>query len=325
MKNASYHHGLEQFIKGFRHDAHPMGMMSTLIAAMSSFYPESNPAYVGANIYKDKKERNKHIYRVLGCAPMIAAACYRHRVGKPIIAPNENLGYVENFLYMMDAETTDSNYRPHPKIVRALDILFILHAEHELNCSTAAIRHMASSQSDVYSSLAGAVTALYGPRHGGANEAVLRMLEDIGSVDKIPQFVQDVKDRKKVLMGFGHRVYKNYDPRAKIVKRIADEVFEIVGKEPLVDIAMELEKIALTDEYFIKRKLYPNVDFYSGVIYKALGIPTEMFTILFTLPRLSGWLAHWYEFLDDPHNKIVRPRQIYKGYKRRNYEEVVQR
>lgn len=176
MKNSSYHHDLENFIKSFRHDAHPMGMMSTLIAAMSSFYPESNPAYVGANIYKDKKERNKHIYRVLGCAPAIAAACYRHRVGKPIIAPNENLGYVENFLYMMDAETTDTNYRPHPKIVRALDILFILHAEHELNCSTAAVRHMASSQADVYSSLAGAVTALYGPRHGGANEAVLRML-----------------------------------------------------------------------------------------------------------------------------------------------------
>merc|ERR1711934_130341 len=325
MKNSKYHEGLEAFIKSFRHDAHPMGMMSTLIACMSSFYPESNPAYVGANIYKDKKERNKHIYRVLGCAPAIAAACYRHRVGKPIIAPNENLGYVENFLYMMDAEQTDLNFKPHPKIVRALDILFILHAEHELNCSTAAIRHMASSQSDVYTSLAGAVTALYGPRHGGANEAVLRMLEEIGTVDKIPEFVRDVKDRKKVLMGFGHRVYKNYDPRAKIVKQIAEDVFEIVGREPLVDIAMELERIALTDEYFIKRKLYPNVDFYSGVIYKALGIPTEMFTILFTLPRLAGWLAHWYEFMDDPHNKIVRPRQIYKGYKRRNFEDMTNR
>jgi citrate synthase len=253
---------------------------------------------------------------------MIAAACYRHRVGKPIIPPNESLGYVENFLYMMDANLTDSNYRPHPKIVRALDILFILHAEHELNCSTAAIRHMASSQSDVYTSVAGAVTALYGPRHGGANEAVLRMLEDIGDVKNIPQFIADVKAKKRVLMGFGHRIYKNYDPRAKIVKRIADEVFDIVGQEPLVDIAVELEKIALTDEYFIQKKLYPNVDFYSGVIYKALGIPTEMFTILFTLPRLSGWLAHWYEFLDDPHNKIVRPRQIYKGYTKRPYESL---
>jgi citrate synthase len=325
MKNSFYHHGLEQFIESFRHDAHPMGMMSTLIAAMSSFYPESNPAYVGANIYKDKKERNKHIYRILGCAPMIAAACYRHRVGKPIIPPNENLGYVENFLYMMDAETTDVNYKPHPAIVKALDILFILHAEHELNCSTAAIRHMASSQSDVYTSVAGAVTALYGPRHGGANEAVLRMLEQIGDVKNIPQFVADVKAKKKMLMGFGHRVYKNYDPRAKIVKKISEEVFQLVGKEPLIDIAMELEKIALTDQYFIEKKLYPNVDFYSGVIYKALGIPTEMFTILFTLPRLSGWLAHWYEFLDDPHNKIVRPRQIYKGYTKRDYEVMDKR
>lgn len=322
MKNSNYHHGLEDFIKGFRHDAHPMGMMSTCIAAMSSFYPESNPAYVGANIYKDKQERNKHIYRILGCAPMIAAACYRHRVGKPIIAPNEDLGYVENFLYMMDANVSDKNYRPHPKIVRALDILFILHAEHELNCSTAAIRHMASSQSDVYTSVAGAVTALYGPRHGGANEAVLRMLEEIGDVKNIPKFIEDVKNKKRVLMGFGHRIYKNYDPRAKIVKRIADEVFDIVGKEPLVDVAVELERIALTDEYFIQKKLYPNVDFYSGVIYKALGIPTEMFTILFTLPRLSGWLAHWYEFLDDPHNKIVRPRQIYKGYTKRDFEPM---
>lgn len=184
---------------------------------------------------------------------------------------------------------------------------------------------MASAQSDVYTSLAGAVTALYGPRHGGANEAVLRMLEEIGSVENIPQFIRDVKDRKKVLMGFGHRVYKNYDPRATIVRSIANDVFSIVGKEPLVDIAMELERIALTDEYFIKRKLYPNVDFYSGVIYKALGIPTEMFTILFTLPRLAGWLAHWYEFIDDPHNKIVRPRQIYKGYKRRNFEDMTMR
>lgn len=258
----------------------------------------------------------------MGCAPAIAAACYRHKVGKPIIPPNENLGYVENFLYMMDANLADTNYKPHPKIARALDILFILHAEHELNCSTAAIRHMASSQSDVYTSVAGAVTALYGPRHGGANEAVLRMLEEIGDIKNIPKYIAEVKSKKRVLMGFGHRIYKNYDPRATIVKKIADEVFSIVGKEPLVDIAVELERIALTDEYFISKKLYPNVDFYSGVIYKALGIPTEMFTIFFTLPRLSGWLAHWYEFLDDPHNKIVRPRQIYKGYTKRQFEPM---
>merc|ERR1719327_1687324 len=300
-------------------------MMSTFLAAMSTFYPEANPAYVGANIYKTRKERNKHIYRVLGCAPAIAAACYRHAHGLPINAPNEELGYVENFLYMMDKKDSDKDFRVHPKIVRAVDVLFMLHVEHELNCSTAAIRHMASSQSDVYSSLAGAVTALYGPRHGGANEAVLRMLEEIGDVKNIPAFIQGVKDKKKVLMGFGHRVYKNYDPRATIVRKIADDVFSIVGREPLIDIAMELERIALSDEYFVKRKLYPNVDFYSGVIYKALGIPTEMFTIMFTLPRLAGWLAHWDEFVEDKDKEIVRPRQIYKGYKTRDFVPMPQR
>jgi len=325
MTNSTYHDGLDKFIKAFRHDSHPMGMMSTLMAAMSTFYPEANPAYVGANIYKGKQERNKHIYRILGAAPTIAAACYRHRIGLPLNHANQDLGYVENFLYMMDKHITDDDYKPHPKITRALEILFILHAEHELNCSTAAIRHMASSQSDVYTSLAGAVTALYGPRHGGANEAVLRMLEQIGSKDKIPQFIEDVKNKKKMLMGFGHRVYRSYDPRATIVKRTAEEVFSLVGKEPLVEIAMELEKIALTDEYFIKRKLYPNVDFYSGVIYKALGIPTEFFTVLFAVPRIAGWLAHWTEFLDDPENKIVRPRQIYKGYRTRDYVPIEKR
>merc|ERR1719246_270377 len=325
MKNSAYHHGLEPFIKAFRHDAHPMAMMSTLMAAMSSFYPEANPAYVGAKIYNTRQERNKHIYRVLGCAPAIAAACYRHRIGKPIIPPKEDLSYIENFLYMMDALPSDTNFRPHPKIVKAIEVLFILHAEHELNCSTAAIRHMTSSQSDVYTSLAGAVTALYGPRHGGANEAVLRMLDSIGHVDNIPQFIKDVKERKKTLMGFGHRNYKNFHLRDALVRKLADDVFAVVGREPMIDIAMELERIALNDEFFIKRKLYPNVDFYSGVIYKALGIPTEMFTILFTLPRLAGWLAHWNEFVEDPDNKIVRPRQIYKGYKTREFVPVDQR
>lgn len=321
MDNSHYHEGLEPFIKAFRHDAHPMAMMATLMAAMSSFYPEANPAYVGANIYKTRKERNKHIYRVLGCAPAIAAACYRHRIGKSINNPRQDLGYIENFLYMLDKNPGDKDFRSHPKIIRAIDILFILHAEHELNCSTAAIRHMTSSQSDVYTSLAGAVTALYGPRHGGANEAVLRMLEQIGDVKNIPAFIQGVKDKKKVLMGFGHRVYKNHDPRAKIVRQIAEDVFSVVGRESMIDIAMELEKIALTDKYFIDRKLYPNVDFYSGVIYKALGIPTEMFTIMFTLPRIAGWLAHWDEFVEDPVNNIVRPRQIYKGYTKRHFVE----
>jgi len=221
---------------------------------------------------------------------------------------------------MMDKNPQDKDFRVHPKLVRAIEILFILHAEHELNCSTAAIRHMTSSQSDIYTGLAGAVTALYGPRHGGANEAVLRMLEEIGSVKNIPAFMQAVKEKKKVLQGFGHRVYKNFDPRATIVRKIADDVFQVVGRESLIDIAMELEKIALTDKYFIERKLYPNVDFYSGVIYKALGIPTEMFTIMFTLPRMAGWLAHWDEFVEDPENKIVRPRQIYLGHRQRTYE-----
>jgi len=302
-----------------------MAMMTTLLAAMSTFYPEANPAYVGANIYKTRKERNKHIYRVLGCAPAIAAACYRHKAGLEIIPPKEDLSYVENFLYMMDKSPQDGNFKSHPKIVKAIEILFILHAEHELNCSTAAIRHMTSSQTDVYTSLSGAVTALYGPRHGGANEAVLRMLNEIGDVKNIPAFIQGVKDKKKVLMGFGHRVYKNFDPRATLVRKLAEDVFSVVGREPLIDIAMELERIALSDSYFIDRKLYPNVDFYSGVIYKALGIPTEMFTIMFTLPRLVGWLAHWDEFVADPVNNIVRPRQIYLGHRKRQFVPEAER
>ena len=222
----------------------------------------------------------------------MAASAYRHRMGRPYNMPSKDADYVENFLYMLD-NLNDAKYRPHPKLVRALDTLFILHAEHELNCSTAAVRHLSSSQVDVSSCVSGAAAALYGPRHGGANEAVLRMLDAIGDKKNIPKFIEDVKNRKQKLMGFGHRVYKNYDPRAKIVKKVADEVFEILGKEPLIEIAVELEKIALTDEYFIKRKLYPNVDFYSGVIYKAMGFPTDMFPILFTIPRMAGWLAHW--------------------------------
>ena len=237
----------------------------------------------------------------------MAASAYRHRMGRPYNMPAKDMDYVENFLYMLD-NLNDIKFKPHPRLVKALDVLFILHAEHELNCSTAAVRHLSSSQVDVYSSMSGAAAALYGPRHGGANEAVLRMLEAIGKKENIPTFIEDVKNRKKKLMGFGHRVYKNYDPRAKIVKKVADEVFEILGKEPLIEIAVELERIALTDEYFIKRKLYPNVDFYSGVIYKALGFPTDMFPILFTIPRMAGWLAHWNEFQDDPENRIVRPR-----------------
>jgi len=231
-------------------------------------------------------------------------------MGRPFNVPNSDLGYVENFFYMMDMYHEGTSFRPHPKLVKALDVLFLLHAEHELNCSTSAMRHLTSSGVDVYTSVAAAAGALYGPRHGGANEAVLRMLEKITNVD---EFIQKVKDKKEKLMGFGHRVYKNYDPRAKIVRRIADEVFAVCGREPLIEIAMELEAKALNDEYFVKRKLYPNVDFYSGLIYKAMGFPTDMFPILFAIPRLVGWLAHWSEFLVDPDNKIYRPFQIYKG------------
>lgn len=225
---------------------------------------------------------------------------------------------------MLD-KLNENSYKPHPKLTKALEVLFILHAEHELNCSTAAVRHLSSSGVDIYTSIAGAAGALYGPKHGGANEAVLRMLESIGKKENIPQFIEDVKNRKKLLYGFGHRVYKSYDPRAKIVKRIADEVFEITGKEELVEIAMELEKIALSDQYFIERKLYPNVDFYSGIIYKAMGFPTDMFPVLFMIPRVVGWLAHWNEFLDDPENKIIRPRQHYVGHNTRNFVPVNQR
>merc|ERR1719267_134058 len=259
--------------------------------------------------------------RILGAGPTLAAMAYRQKLGRPASAPNPELGYVENFLYMLDIMHEGPNgFRPHPKLVKAIDILFILHAEHELNCSTSAMRHLASSNVDVYPAVSAAAGALYGPRHGGANEAVLRMLEKIGSVDKIPEFIKLVKEGKEKLMGFGHRVYKNFDPRAKIVRQICDKVFAVTGKEPLLDVAMELEKIALSDEYFIKRKLYPNVDFYSGLIYKAMGFLTDMFTVLFAIPRFSGWLAHWQEWTIDPENRIYRPFQNYQGYGERAYE-----
>ena len=295
-----------------------MGMLQTLIACLSSFYPEANPAFFGGQFgYKTQEERDVHIHRVLGCAPAIAAAVLRVHNKEEIIEPDPELGYVENFLQMIFGP--EHPIGSNPTIIRAMETLMILHADHELNCSTAAIRHMTSSLADVYTSLSGSVTALYGPRHGGANEAVLKMLTEIGSVDNIPAFIEKVKQKKRVLMGFGHRVYKNYDPRAALVRHIADEVFSVTGKEALIDVAVELEKIALSDEYFIQRKLYPNVDFYSGVIYKAIGIPTEYFTVLFALPRFAGWLAHWNEFIQDPDNKIVRPRQIYKGHRERDY------
>jgi citrate synthase len=324
MTHTFYHIELNNMMKSFRYDAHPMGMFVSTMSAFSTFHPEANPALNGQGVYNDKKLRNKQMFRILGTAPTIAANAYRHRVGREYNAPHENLGYVENFFYMMD-RLNEKDYKPHPKLVRSLEILFILHAEHELNCSTAAIRHMTSSSVDVYTTIASGAAALYGTRHGGANEAVVRMLEKIGSKENIPAFIEKVKNKKETLMGFGHRVYKNYDPRATIVRKVADDVFEVLGKEPLIEIAMELERIALSDKYFVDRKLYPNVDFYSGLIYKAMGFPTDFFPILFTIPRIAGWLAHWNEFLDDSDNKIVRPRQIYKGYKRRDYVPVDKR
>lgn len=319
MTHTFIHTDILNMIKSFHYDAHPMGIVVSTTSAMSTFQPEQNPAlYPSIDPYADPLVMNKQIHRLLGRIPTIAACAYRHRIGRPYNLPGHGLNYVENFLFMMD-RLNEETYRPHPKLVRALDILFILHAEHELNCSTAAMRHLASSESDVYTCLAGAAAALYGRRHGGANEAVLRMLEEIGTVENIANFISLVKSGKRKLMGFGHRVYKNYDPRARIVRKVAEDVFSVCGRESLIDIAMELEKIALSDKYFIDRKLYPNVDFYTGIIYKAMGFPTDMFPVLFTIPRVAGWIAHWKEFHKDPDNKIVRPRQNYVGMKTRHY------
>ena len=320
MRHTFVHEDLKKAIASFRYDAHPMGMLISIISALSTFHPEANPALVGQDVYKDLKLRNKQIHRIIGAMPTMAAFVYRHRIGRPFVNPSgRDLTYTENYLYMLD-RLSHQNYQPHPKLAKALDILFILHADHELNASTAAMRHLSSTGVDVYTSVAGAAGALYGPRHGGANEAVLRMLLSIGSVDHIPSFIEQVKAKKVRLMGFGHRVYKNYDPRAKIIRRVAEDVFAILGKEPLIDVAMALEKIALEDPYFIQRKLYPNVDFYSGLIYKAMGFPTDYFPVLFLIPRTVGWLAHWSEFVDDPENRIVRPFQVYVGAGKRDYE-----
>lgn len=322
MRHTFIHEDLAKMMKGFRYDAHPMGMVISTMASMSTLHPEANPALAGQSIYDDMEVQNKQIHRIIGTMPTIAAFAYRHRQGRPYVNPaHQKMTYTENFMYMLD-RFSNANYRPHPRLARALDILFILHADHELNCSTAAMRHLASSGVDVYTGVAGATAALYGPRHGGANEAVLRMLESIGSVDKVPEFIKQVKERKVRLMGFGHRVYRNYDPRAKIIRKIAKEVFEIIGYEPLIELAVELEKQALSDPYFIERKLYPNVDFYSGLIYRAMGFPTDFFPVLFAIPRTVGWLAHWREFLADPENRIVRPRQKYLGSPARPYVEI---
>ena len=302
---------IRKVLDGFHHSAHPMGMFEAMVAALSTFYPESK------NI-RDEACRRKQIYRLIAKVPTIAAFAYRHRVGLPVAYPDNELSYEGNFLNMM-FKTTELKYRPNPVLERALSVLFILHADHEQNCSTNTMRSIGSAETDPYSALAGAAAALYGPLHGGANEAVLRMLNEIGSIDRVPEYVRRVKAGEFRLMGFGHRVYKNYDPRARIIKQIAYEVFEVTGRDPLLDLALELERIALEDEYFIKRKLYPNVDFYSGIIYRAMKFPVDMFPVLFAIPRTSGWLAQWVELLNDPEQKIARPRQIYLGHRTREY------
>jgi citrate synthase len=305
------HENTKKFMGGFHHDAHPMGMFISTIAALSTFYPDAK------NIF-DAENRYKQIVRLVAKVPTVAAFAYRHLVGMPYAYPDNDLGYCANFLNMLFRKT-EVQFKANPVLERALEILFILHADHEQNCSTSSMRMIGSAHTDPYCSLAGAAAALYGPLHGGANEAVLLMLQEIGSKDRIPQFIEQVKAGHGRLMGFGHRVYKNYDPRARIIKRTADQVFEVTGRNPLLDIALELERIALEDEYFIKRRLYPNVDFYSGIIYQAMGFPTEMFPVLFAIPRTIGWLTHWEEMLLDSEQKIARPRQIFLGERGREF------
>ena len=311
------HENVKNFIDGFHHDAHPMGILVSTVGALSTFYPDA------ARIY-DEEQRRISIYRLIAKMPTLAALAYRHSLGLPYNYPDNDLSFAGNFLSMM-FKMVEPRYHAVPEIEHALDVLFILHADHEQNCSTNAMRTVGSSHPDPYSATAAAVAALYGPLHGGANEAVVRMIERIGSVDHIPDFVAGVKAGKERLMGFGHRVYKNYDPRAKVIKRMADQVLGVTGSSPLLDVASELEKIALEDEYFVSRKLYPNVDFYSGFIYQALGIPVEMFPVLFAIPRTAGWLSQWEESLLDKEQKIARPRQIYAGSPRRPYRPLDQR
>jgi citrate synthase len=317
MRHTYIHENLAELMKSFRYDAHPMGMLVSSLAALSTFHPE-------AKQFENPKIREKQIWRILGKLPTIAAFTYRLRIGRPFNYPDSTLNYTGNFLYMLD-HMNERDYEVNPTLARALTILFILHADHEQNCSTSTMRAIGSSRVDPYSAMAGAAAALYGPLHGGANEAVLRMLTEIGSVNNIPKYIERVKAGDMRLMGFGHRVYKNYDPRASIIKKVAYDVFEVTGSNPLIDIAVELERIALSDDYFVSRKLYPNVDFYSGIIYQAMGFPTDMFPVLFAIPRASGWLAQWLEMIDDPEQRIARPRQIYLGSEERNFVPIAQR
>jgi len=308
------HENIKKFMDGFRYDAHPMGMLVGTIGALSTFYPD-------ASHINDLESRRLQTRRLIGKLPTLAAFAYRRTLGLPYVYPDNELSYTGNFLSML-LKMTELKYTPNPVLERALEVLFILHADHEQNCSTNALRSVASSQVDPYSAVAAAVAALYGPLHGGANEAVIRMLLEIGSKDRVPQAIKKFKAGEGRLMGFGHRVYKNYDPRAKIIKQVAYEVFEVTGRNPLIDIALELERIALEDDYFVSRKLYPNVDFYSGIIYQAMGFPVTMFPVLFAIPRTSGWMAQWAEMVRDAEQKIARPRQLYIGEGLRHYQPI---
>ena len=320
-KNITYHTFINENIKkvmdGFHYNAHPMGMFESTLGALSTFYPDAKDIF-------DVESRWKQIYRLIAKVPTIAAFAFRHRIGMQYAYPDNDLGYEGNFLNMM-FKTTELKYEPNKVLEHALTVLFILHADHEQNCSTNAMRSIGSAHTDPFSALSGAAAALYGPLHGGANEMVLRMLKEIGSVKQVPEYIKRVKAGEFRLMGFGHRVYKNYDPRAQIIKQVAYEVFEVTGKDPMLDVALELERIALEDEYFVKRKLYPNVDFYSGIIYQAMRFPVDMFPVLFAIPRTSGWLAQWVELLEDPDQKIARPRQIYLGGRTREYLAIEKR
>jgi len=311
------HENVKEFLGGFRHDAHPMGMLLGATGALSTFYPD-------ANDIEDPANRDIQTIRMISKIPTLAAFAYRHAQGQPYVYPDNDLAYSGNFLNMM-YKMTELKYEPDPRLERALDVLFILHADHEQNCSTSAVRSVGSAKPDPYSAVAAGIAALYGPLHGGANEAVLRMLHRIEKRENIPDFVKGVKEGKERLMGFGHRVYKNYDPRARIIKKAAEDVFEVVGRNPLLDIALELEAIALEDDYFISRKLYPNVDFYSGLIYQAMRLPVAMFPVMFAIGRTSGWIAQWREMVEDPEQKISRPRQIYTGERQRDYVPIDQR
>ena len=305
------HTNIAKLMEGFRHDAHPMGMFISTVGALSTFYPDAKEIF-------SPESRRLQTLRLIAKVPSIAAYAFRHSIGRPFNQPDNDLSYAGNFLSML-FRMTELRYTPNPVLERAMEVLFILHADHEQNCSTSTMRAIGSSHADPYSALAGAAAALYGPLHCGANEAVLRMLHEIGSISNIPAFIKRVKSGEGRLMGFGHRVYKSYDPRAKIIKTMADLVFDVTGKNPLLEMALELERIALEDEYFVSRKLYPNVDFYSGLIYQAMGLPVDMFPVLFAIPRTAGWIAQWEEMLNDPEQKIIRPRQIYQGHGPRNY------